>query len=107
MKPALIYTGLVIMVQVTCCVCRGSTANTESGYRYEYVHPLLDKGVLSSQAATTHHLNWTPYRRRSFEALLEDILLERQAFTGLLSTPVLGLVAGVGGVSVKEPQSTI
>ena len=98
MKPALIYTGLVI---ITCCVCRGSTANTESGYRYEYVHPLLEKGILSSPAATTHHLNWTPYRR-SFQALLRDVLLERQALTGLL--PTLGVVAGVGGVSVKDLQ---
>ena len=84
-----------LMILPIILACSGSVI-AENGYNYDHPYEWADPQANINNPSSVSPKNWTPApERRSFQALVRDVLTERQAFFGL----PLGVLAGVGGVS--------
>ena len=86
---------LSLMILPIILACNGSVI-AQNGYDYGHPYEWADPQANINNPKSVSPKNWTPApERRSFQALLRDVVTERQAFFGL----PLGVLAGVGGVS--------
>ena len=91
---------LSLMILPIILACNGSVI-AQNGYDYGHPYEWADPQANINNPKSVSPKNWTPApERRSFQALLRDVVTERQAFFGL----PLGVLAGVGGVSCLLKQ---